>query len=180
MSQRVFIIVWGLRKHRAYQILMIMKQSLLTTNPWWQISDSLHSTDWVGSVKRWEKLQEPKMASVMLPAIQIATTLHCIYIFVFCFIWCVHLFLIFHIWVKSYNICLSSDISFSIIPSRSIHVFVNGKISSFLWLRCNLLYIKKMWEIYISYSWSYGFSHHWYSELHWLIFEYWTNLAFLG
>ena len=34
-----------------------------------------------------------------------------------------------------------SDISFSVIPSRSIHVTANGKISSFLWPRSVLLCI---------------------------------------
>ena len=174
MSQRVFIIVWGLRKHRAYQILMTMKQPLLTTKP--LTTDKWFTTEYrLGRVS--EKMGEIARAQDGVSYATSHTDSHysalCIYIFVFCFIWFVHLFfLIFHIWVKSYNICLSSDISLSIIPSRSIHVFVNGKISSFVWLRCNLLYIKKMWEIFISYSWSYGFSHHWYSELHWLIFEY--------
>ena len=35
------------------------------------------------------------------------------------------------IWVKSYDICLFWWISFSIIPSSSIHVVANGKISFF-------------------------------------------------
>ena len=50
--------------------------------------------------------------------------------------YCVHslvLFFRFHIWMKSYGICLWF-ILFSIIHSRPIHVITNDKISFFLWL----------------------------------------------
>ena len=47
---------------------------------------------------------------------------------------------IFHTWVKSYDICLRL-ISISIIPSRFIRVFSNGRVSCFLWHSNITLYV---------------------------------------
>ena len=57
-----------------------------------------------------------------------------VYFCLVCFIhlfWFFCLFFIFHIGVKSYSVFVWL-ISFSIIPSRSIHFVTNGKISTFL------------------------------------------------
>ena len=42
-SAKVFIIVWGLTEHKGNLVPMIIKQYLLTTKPWWQRSDLIHS-----------------------------------------------------------------------------------------------------------------------------------------
>ena len=55
--------------------------------------------------------------------------------FLFGLLYLFSLFQIFYMWMKSYGICLSpSDISLIIIPSKSICLVINGKISSFSWL----------------------------------------------
>ena len=70
------------------------------------------------------------------------------------FVLLVCLLFIFHKSVKSRSICLSpSDISLTIIPSRSIHVAANGKISSFFMGR----YVSKEYEITNSKIYMWGF-----------------------
>lgn len=43
--------------------------------------------------------------------------------------WFVFSFVCFHIWVRSYGICLSELVHLALIPASSTHVAANGKIS---------------------------------------------------
>ena len=81
------------------------------------------------------------------------TCLFTVYIMLvlFCYIQSFVLLFSLHIKVKSYSICLSlSDISYSMIPSRSIHAVPNGRFHSFLWLSNIPLYMYHIFFIHAS------------------------------
>ena len=83
----------------------------------------------------------------------------------FVLVWFVHwlclVVFLYSTWVKSYSICLLHLISLSIIPSRSIHVVTNGKISLFILLSSILLCVCVCMCVY-TYT-----SHLLYPFMHW-------------
>lgn len=97
------------------------------------------------------------------PPISSVITISFFSIFKSLFVFLLSLFLKFPRWMKSYDSYLSlTDTSFSIIPSRSMHIVTNGKISLFLWLSniplsvwcvcvCDISCVLTMYILYIQY-----------------------------
>ena len=84
--------------------------------------------------RNWSPLVSPSTtirltSSPMSPAPQPPSPLT---LFLFCQF--VSAFFLFHIWMKSYNICFSPSDLCSLRPSRSIPVVTNSRISFFPWL----------------------------------------------